>query len=257
MYRIKEVSDSSPQERNMTHREMAGRMMKTLGLTEEPIGVYYANEKLEGAFQWDCKGEHFCTIGGLAAVRKGRALVVDGENPGCGGAAFFLGWKDSMAPGFEYFLSHDDQGRGERYKKTPEIARAFIENRAFVPANGRYCVFQQLKDIPDEITPEVVVFFANADGISGLFWLANYGRKEQAVIAPFSAGCGSVVSEPRAQAAEPEPKGVIGMFDPSARSNVDKHLLTFSIPYKMFIEMLDNIPGSFLEIDPWLKLRNR
>jgi uncharacterized protein (DUF169 family) len=196
-------------------------------------------------------------MGRMTAVRRGTPLAVDGENPGCGGATFFLGWNKEMQPGFEEFLSHNAEGKGERYKKTPKIAKAFIENRRFVPANGRYCIFQRFEDLPDEITPEVIVFYGDADDISGLFWLANYGRKDQAVIAPFSSGCGSVVSEPRSQGLEPEPKAVLGTFDPSARGSVNKNYLTFSAPWRIFAEMLENIPGSFVEIDPWLKLRDR
>ena len=241
----------------MTHSEMSAHIIEALGLGEELIGVYYADEKLEGAYEWDCKGEHFCHIGGLAKVRKGTPLIVDGERPGCMGAAFFLGWDDSIRPGFECFLSHDEKGHGERYKKTPEIAMAYIKSRHFIPANGRYCIFRQLKDMPESITPEVIICFTDADELGGFVGLANYGRKEQAVIAPFSSGCGSVVNEPRAQAKGEMSKAVMGMFDPSARPHVDKNLLTFSMPYKMFIEMVENIPGSFLEIDPWLGLRNR
>jgi len=241
----------------MTHKEMAQPMSQALGLEEEPIAVYYADEKPEAAFEWNCKGEHFCNIGRLAVVRKGTPLAVDGQNPGCGGAAFFLGWNKETRTGFEEFLSHDAEGKGERYKKTPEIARAFIENRKFVPANGRYCIFHRLTDVPENITPEVVVFFGDGDDISGLVSLANYGRRENAVIAPFSSGCGSIVSEPRAQALESEPKAVLGMFDPSARGSVNKNHLTFAVPWRMFIEMLENIPGSFVEIEPWVKIKSR
>ncbi|MEN6370992.1 MAG: DUF169 domain-containing protein [Armatimonadota bacterium] len=241
----------------MTHKEMASQISRELGLVEEPIAVYYADEKPEQAFQWNCQGGHFCHMGRLTAVIRGTPLAVDRENPGCGGAAFFLGWNAEMQPGFEEFLSHDADGKGERYKKTPEIAKAFVEKRSFVPANGRYCIFQRLEDLPEKITPEVIVLYGDADDMSGLLGLANYGRKNQAVIAPFSSGCGSIVSEPRAQGLGPEPKAVLGMFDPSARGSVNKNYLTFSAPWQMFIEMLENIPGSFLEIDPWLKLRNR
>lgn len=241
----------------MSHKEMALRISQALGLIEEPVTVYYTDEKPESAFEWNCKGAHFCNIGRMTSVRKGTPLSVDGESPGCGGAAFFLGWKKEMQSGFEEFLSHDSEGKGERYKKTPELAKAFVENRSFVPANGRYCVFQRLEDLPEEVTPEVVVFYGDGDDISGLVWLANYGRKDHAVIAPFSSGCGSIVSEPRAQGLDPEPKAILGMFDPSARGNVNKNYLTFSVPWRMFIEMLENIPGSFVEIDPWVKLRNR
>lgn len=241
----------------MTHKEMAEKIKTALGLDEEPIAAYYSDEKPEGAYEWNCTGGHFCTVTPQVAVRKGKPLAINGKTPGCGGTAFFLGWSKEMRPGFEEFLSHDAEGKGERYKKTPEIARAFIENREFVPANGQYCIFQRLIDVPEEITPEVVDFYADADGISGLVWLANYGRKEQAVIAPFTAGCGSLVSEPRAQMLKDKPKAVLGMFDPSARISVEKHLLSFAVPWKMFVEMLENLPGSFVEIEPWTKIRNR
>lgn len=242
---------------NMTHEELSRRIVEALGLTEDPIAIYYSNEKPAGAFEWEEKSPHFCTIAGLSVVRKGTPLAINGDHPGCGGASFFLGWVKDVMPHFAEFLSQDETGKGERYKKTPEIAQAFIDNRNFVPANGRYCVFQKLKDLNQEITPEVVIFFADADGISGLVWLANYGRKNQAVIAPFSAGCGSIVSEARAQALENEPKAVLGTFDPSARPWVEKNQLSFSAPWSLFSEMVENLPGSFVEIDPWLKIKGR
>lgn len=242
----------------MTHKEMDDKLCDALGISEPPIAVYYTDEKPEGAFEWNCQGGHFCPIGRMAAVRKGTPMSVNGEHPGCMGGAFSLGWNESMRPGFEEFLSHDAEGRGERYKKTPELVRALIAERKFIPATGKYCIFIKLEDLPEDITPEVVAFYADPDGISGLIWLASYGRPGQnATIAPFSAGCGSIVSEPRAQALEAEPKAVLGMFDPSARQLMEPDFLTFAVPYGMFIEMVENLPGSFVEIDPWLKIKNR
>ena len=243
---------------NVIHREMANRVVDALGVSEPPIAVYYAHEMPEGAFEWNCQGPHFCPVGRLAAVRKGTPLSIDGENPGCGGAAFFLGWRREMRPGFEYFLSHDDEGHGERFKKTPELVRKMLAKRKFVPANGRYCIFQRLEDVPDEVTPEVMTIFAEPDQIGALVFLANYDRPgDDAVISPFSSSCGSIVTEPRAQASEPVPKAVIGMFDVAARPEIEKNHLTFSAPYSRFLEMVEHIPGSFLEIEPWLNLKNR
>jgi hypothetical protein len=72
-----------------------------------------------------------------------------------------------------------------------------------------------------------------------------------------SSGCGTIVGEPRAQARESQPKAVLGLFDPTVRPRVEKDYLTFSVPYAMFVEMVENVPGSFLEIEPWLVVRNR
>lgn len=242
----------------MSHKDMSEQLVGALGLAEAPIAIYYADEKPEGAFEWNCNGEHFCHVGRLASVRKGTPMVVDGENPGCGGAAFFLGWQKDMRPGFEYFLSHDSEGRGERFRKTPELVLEMLKTRTFVPANGRYCVFQRLSDLSDDITPEVVAVFAEPDEVGALVFLANYGRSESdAVVSPWSSACGSLVTEPRAQALKPNPKAVIGLFDPSVRPRVEKNYLTFAAPYAMFVEMVENIPGSFLEIVPWLEIRDR
>jgi uncharacterized protein (DUF169 family) len=242
----------------MTHRQMAEKLTGALGLSEAPIAVYYTDHKIEGAFMWNCMGDHFCSIGRMAAVRKGTPMVIDGENAGCGGAAFFLGYQNSIRPGFEYFLAHDDKGKGERFKKTPELARTLMDSFQFVPASGPYCVFQRLSDIPDGVTPEVVSIFADGDGIGGLVTLANYGRRgKDAVIAPQTAGCGSLVNEARAQALQPEPRAVLGMFDPAARPRMEKNYLTFSVPWPMFVEMVGNLPGSFVEIDPWVSMKDR
>ncbi len=239
----------------MTHQEMVERFMDALGLDTQPVAVYYTEDIPEDATLGGCEDEYFCTIKGVEMAKQGTTIAIDGLHPGCMGASFSLGWSKEFRPGFEHFLSHNESGEGERYKKTPELAKAFIEKRKFVPANGRYCIFQQLRSLPETLTPEVVIFAADSVGTSGLHCLANYGRADAAVIAPFTAGCGSIVSEPRAQAAEAEPKAVLGMFDPSARLFADERHLTFSVPWSMSIEMLENIPGSFLEIEPWTKVR--
>lgn len=242
----------------MSHREQVERITEAIGKLVSPVAVYYSESRIEGAFEWNCKGERFCHIGRLGAVRAGKPMVIDSKNPGCMGAARFLGWMPGMRPGFEYFLSHDSEGKGERFKKTPEMARTFIESFHFTPANGPFCIFQRLEDVPEDVQPEVIIFFAEPDQLSGLYWLANYGRDgKDAVISPMTSGCGSIVAEPRYQATQAEPKGVLGLFDPAARPKEDKRFLSLAVPYRMFVEMVENIPESFLEIEPWISLKNR
>jgi len=53
------------------------------------------------------------------------------------------------------------------------------------------------------------------------------------------------------------PKGVIGMFDISARPFVPKNVLTFSVPMNKFVRMIENMGESFLITNSWAKIKKR
>jgi hypothetical protein len=107
-------------------------------------------------------------------------------------------------------------------------------------------------------TPEVVIFFAQPDVLSGLFTLANFDEAEpNGVFAPFSAGCGSIVQYPYLEGKSKRPRGVIGLFDVSARPFVPAGVLTFSAPMNKFTRMVDNMEESFLITGSWRKVRKR
>ena len=76
--------------------------------------------------------------------------------------------------------------------------------------------------------PLVIIFFAPPDVLSGLFTLANYDETESnKVIAPFGAGCGSIVYHPYHELQSKRPCAVLGMFDVSARPCVSSEVLSF------------------------------
>jgi hypothetical protein len=94
--------------------------------------------------------------------------------------------------------------------------------------------------------------------LSALVVLANYGRPGMDnVIIPFAAGCQAVCIVPLAEAAQSRPKAVVGMTDISARPVIDADLLSFAVPYAMFREMEENVPGSFLDKHDWAKVAAR
>jgi len=106
--------------------------------------------------------------------------------------------------------------------------------------------------------PDVAIFFATADVLSGLFTLANYDQSDpDSSIAPFAAGCGSIVYFPYMEKDAARPRAVIGLFDVSARPCVQEGILTFSVPMIKFTKMISYMDESFLITDSWKKVQKR
>ncbi len=104
----------------------------------------------------------------------------------------------------------------------------------------------------------MVIFFAQPDVLSGLFTLVNFDESQpEGVFIPMGSGCSSIVSYPYQEKDSPHPRAVIGMFDPSARPYVPKDVLSFSVPMKRFVTMIENMEESFLITDTWKKLQKR
>jgi hypothetical protein len=120
----------------------------------------------------------------------------------------------------------------------------------------KYVIFMPLEMVKDE-KPESIVFFVNPDQISALVVLANYGRaKNDNVIAPWGAACQTVLFSYN-EGEKENPRAILGYFDLAARKHVDKNILSFTVPYKMFLELEGNVEGSFLEMEEWQNLSSR
>ena len=106
--------------------------------------------------------------------------------------------------------------------------------------------------------PLVAIFFAPPDVLSGLFTLANFDEPQpNGVIAPFCAGCASIVDSPYKELKSSEPRAVLGMFDVSARPCVPSSVLTFAVPWSKYVRMVDNMKESLLITKSWNKVRAR
>jgi len=148
--------------------------------------------------------------------------------------------------------------QGERYIKTPELARKFFESVKPRPAPASYCVFKPIEQFQGEEKPEVVIFFAPPDILSGLFTLTNYALENtDAVYTPFGSGCGTILTRPLKEAEKENLGAILGMFDVSARPMVKKDILTLAMPYSVFLKLLENVSGSFLETESWKKVHQR
>jgi uncharacterized protein (DUF169 family) len=231
---------------------------KYFGEAELPLIFYYSDGE-GGAERAEKTKGRSCLICELAKVRNGKSLYFNGDTLACMGARRYLGYSDTMRPGFEYFLSCGNADmEGERYKQSPEIVNEMMKHQVSLGKAGKNIVFKRWDNLNETDEPEAVIFFARPDVLSGLFTLANFDQAgRDGVIAPFGAGCGSIVHYPYLEGQSEHPKAVIGMFDPSARPCVPDDVITFAVPMKRFEELTGYMEESFLITPTWTVIKNR
>jgi uncharacterized protein (DUF169 family) len=253
-----------------------------------PVAVLFSDEKPDRAMQF-AEDKWGCVMWLLASAARGKAAVADRDTFGCLGGGTGLGFGNQYEnwPGgmdcFYSFLSdgneRSEHGRriaeqvrphvreelyeeilhGERYVKSPELVKKFVDQLPMMEVPTRYVIFKPLDQVAEDEAPEVIVFLVDADRLSALTVLANYGRETNDNVAmPFAAGCQTVGIFAFREATQELPKAVVGLTDISARLYVAKQLgrevLSFTVSLSMFEEMEANVAGSFLERPTWLQL---
>ena len=150
---------------------------------------------------------------------------------------------------------------GERFKKNPELVRAFIDALPINYIPTKFVAFVPLGNIePATKQPESVTFLVTPDQLSALTVLANYDRPGlENVAIPYAAGCQVIGIFSYQEARSVHPRCAVGLTDLSARqclrAQVGKDVVSFTIPFQRFLEMEANIEGSFLEQEPWVSLK--
>jgi len=264
------------------------RIAQAIRMELQPVAVLFSDERPDEAMQF-AENRWGCVMWLLATAARGKAAAADRSTFGCLGGGTGLGFGNQYEnwPGgvecFHRFLStgNDDweHGRavageiagtwrreavehfvhGERYVKTPELTKRFVESLPFFEVPTRDVVFKPLSQVGEGERPETVVFVVDPDRLAGLVVLANYDREgNENVIMPWAAGCQSIGIFAYREAASRPPRAVVGITDPSARLYLAKQLghglMSFAVPFAMFEEMEANVPGSFLEADTWQSL---
>lgn len=268
---------------------MESRIARAIGLKYNPVAVLLADEKPENALQFK-KGKWGCVMFMFANAAKGKTAAFDAETYGCWGGGVGLGFGNKYLefPGgmecFEYFLSSgnaqwekgkevakflegaagkefaEDFAKGERFKKTPEGVEQWLEELPITEVGSKYVLFKPLTELdPENEKPETVIFPANPDQLSALVVLANFGREGmENVSIPWVAGCQAIGILPFREAKSGKPRAVVGLTDISARKAVRSLLgseyLSLAAPWEMFLDMENNVEGSFLERPAWQSL---
>jgi len=264
---------------------------KAIELETHPVALVWADEAPAGATRfkpgrWGCVVNLFA-----AAAARGRVGVFDRQTFGCWGGGVGLGFGNQYEdfPGgldcFCRFLSSgnessdagraigehmevsggrrmaDDFLRGERYIKDPETTRRFVESLPMRDIPAGFVVVKPLEQTdPAHEDVKSVTFFVDPDRLSALVILANYARPDaDNVIVPWAAGCQVMGIFAYRELERERPRGLIGLTDISARENVrpvlGQHVLSFTAPWPLFLEMEGNVKGSFLERETWRALR--
>jgi len=232
---------------------MQSKIADAIKLHRGPVAILLTDHKPENALEFteESGKKTRCIIPLFVAAMNGRTAVLEKETVLCPGGQVGLCFGPYQLGYIDYFLSTGKEGQfeGEYRKKTPELVREFIANLPEITLPTRYGVMKPLSEVTDDEIAEtaIVVFVANADQLSALATLANFDRPTNDNVSTlFGSGCGSLVMQVLDQARAERPKAVIGLTDITARKYLDKNVLSFSVPFKRFVEMEANVEGSFL-----------
>jgi uncharacterized protein (DUF169 family) len=267
----------------MTLAEMQSEidgLVDILGLTEEPLGMFYTPQEpaegfspqravlpdvdmeAKGEVDWAATFENFaCVIGLIWRARKlGKPAYFDQARFGCLGGAFYLGF---LKPQLEFITHYVSTGipnvlEGECYLDSPAAVRRFFDAIDPRPAPAQFCVFKAVSQFGPEERPELVLFFARGEVMSGLHQLATFVTNDfEAVMSPFGAGCSNLVTWPLKYRERGLLKAVLGGWDPSDRRFLKPDEITLAVPWEMFARMVTRYRDSFLTRPTWTLVRKK
>lgn len=254
--------------------------MDALGYLEEPMGIFYSDEKpaqgftpkpsdlptaekeAQGQVDWGAVfGNFSCTLGKIYLARKKRcAAYFDANHFGCVGGAFYLGFMKPQTSTVVHYVSSGVPGvmEGEHYVDSPDNCREYFQFMDPPPAPARYCVVKPLSQFKDDEEPLLVSFFARPEVISGLHQLAFFITNDpEAVMSPFGAGCANLITWPLKYMSQGKSKAVLGGWDPSCRKFLNTDEVSFSLPWQMFQEMNSRWSESFLTTPVWQGVKKK
>ncbi len=250
------------------------------GLQEEPIGMHWAdnlpdNAILPGVAPTPSKTDEDagrldygaiysqwkCAIGQIRLARlKGTPAAFDATHYGCIGGAFQMGFFKPMVESIVQYVSTGETGNmpPERYIDNPDRCRQFYDQMDPEAPPKQYTIFKKLSQFDDTDTPEFVTFFDRPEIISGLHQYVTFVTGDFEVVAsPWGPGCGSIVSWPRYYKERNQVRAVIGSWDVSCRKYVGVDEISLTVPYEMFVMMVNRWRESFYTTDSWQTVLKR
>jgi len=227
-------------------KESIEKLSETVSFKYPAIGWYFSSEKIENSFVFK-KDKWVCMFMYLKMVmKKGKRIRFSGDNVGaCTGPAQYFGFSELTDDGGQFIAET------ERFKKSRGLAREYYEEylKNIHPPKEKYVYMEKVQNIDKNREIEVLNLFPDFTGLASLIVLSNYDRRKnmENVLTPFASGCQSVFTLPYNEKFKKKPKSVIGLMDPLVRHFIPEDMVSFSVPSNRFVEMANNIEGSFLD----------
>jgi len=228
-------------------KESLLKFTEVLPFNYSAVGWYFSSEEIENSFvfkkdRWVCMFMYLRLV-----VNKGKRIrFSEDHGNSCTGPTEYFGFSELEDDG-GVFLAEI-----ERFKKDLEVSKAYTREAETLinPPKGKYLYMEKLENIDDNKEVEVVNLFpAGLTNLAKLVTLSSYDRSTSIdnVLIPDAAGCQSIFSIPYNEKFQENPKSIVGLMDPLARNFVPEDMILFSIPANRFVEMANNIEGSFLD----------
>ncbi len=253
---------------------MDSKLSEELRLKFEPVAIIFTDEKPSDALQFK-EGKRGCVASMLRTVAsQGKIAVFDEKTYGCPGGGVGLCFGDTftetnhptqylLSTGGKMFANAKSKGipkgleRGERYFASPEVALKWKNSMPYTKTSKKYVVFKPLSKIDNTCLPELICIFANPDQISALVIMSGFNNGEiQNVLAPMGAACHSILFAYQESKKE-HPRAILGLFDIAQRHRVPKEMLTFTVPFNMFLEIEKDVSESCLTTHSWEQIKDR
>ncbi len=219
---------------------------ETISFKYPATGWYFSSEEIEDSFvfrkdKWVCMFMYWKMV-----FKKGKRIrFSDDNNAACTGIAEYGGFSELEDDGGQFIAET------EHFKKSKALAQHYFKEslHSIQPPKAKYLYFERLDSIDENEEIEVVNLYPDPAGLASLTVLSSYDRETnlENVVAPFASGCQGIFTIPYNESFSDKPKSVIGLMDHLVRNFVPDDMLAFSVPANRFVEMANNIEGSFLD----------
>jgi len=227
-------------------KESLEKLSEVVSFKYPATGWYFSSEEIENSFvfkndRWVCMFMYWKKV-----MKKGDRIRFSGDCGGaCTGIAEFGGFRELVDDGGEFIAET------ERFKKNRDLAqKGHQECLGYIHApKEKYLYFENIENIDNNREIEVINLYLDPVGLTNLTVLSYYDRENNTenVMTPDASGCQSLFTMPYNEKFEKEPKSVVGLMDSLVRNFIPEDMMAFSVPVNRFVEMVNNIEGSFLD----------